>query len=131
VVTAIKGTVAPKLDGVADDEIWKQAPEAKFTAIKGVNFKDGAGTTSGSLRAAYVGDTVYFLLTYDDPTQSARRSPFVKGADGKWTKLNDPNDKGRRQQHILRRQIRADVERRRLHLRIQSEAQLSGGLSRR
>ena len=59
-----------------------------------MNFKDNSGTTSGTLQAVYVGDTIYFLLTYDDPTQSFRRSPFVKGQDGKWTKLVDPDDKG-------------------------------------
>jgi hypothetical protein len=94
VVTAIKGGEAPKIDGVADDAVWAAAPVTRFTAIKGANFKDNAGMTSGTLQAAYVGDTIYFLLTYEDPTQSFRRSPFVKGQDGKWSKLIDPDDKG-------------------------------------
>ena len=66
----------------------------RFTAIKGVNFKDGSGTTTGTIQAAYVGDTIYFLLSYDDPTQTFRRIAVREGADGKWTKLNDPDDKG-------------------------------------
>jgi hypothetical protein len=93
-VTAIKGDVAPKLDGVGDDEVWKKAPAAKFTAVKGANFKGNSGTTTGTIQVAYVGDTAYFLLTYDDPTETFRRAPFVKGQDGKWTKLADPDDKG-------------------------------------
>jgi hypothetical protein len=94
VVTAIKGDAAPKLDGIGDDAVWKKAQLSRFTAIKGVNFKDNGGTTNGTIQIAYVGDTIYFLLTYEDPTQSFRRSPFVKGQDGKWTKLTDPDDKG-------------------------------------
>jgi len=94
IVTAVKGDAVPKIDGMGDDAIWKKAPATRFTAIKGVNFKDGAGTTTGTIQAAYVGDMIYFLLSYDDPTQSYRRMPFIKGADGKWTKLIDPDDKG-------------------------------------
>src|SRR3954471_23538368 len=94
VITAIKGDVAPQLDGIGDDAVWKKAPVAHFTAVKGVNFKDGNGTTSGTVQAAYVGDMIYFLISYDDPTETYRRSPFLKGQDGKWTKLADPEDKG-------------------------------------
>src|SRR5678815_3902187 len=58
----------------------------------GVNFKDG-GTTA-TLKAVYSGDMLYLLIQYADPTESVRRSPYVKGSDGKWTKLKDPDDKG-------------------------------------
>ena len=34
------------------------------------------------------------LVQYDDPTQSVRRFPFQKQADGTWKKLSDPKDKG-------------------------------------
>ena len=34
------------------------------------------------------------LLQYDDPTESVRRFPYQKQADGSWKKLGDPNDKG-------------------------------------
>ena len=46
------------------------------------------------MRSVYVGDTVYFMYQYRDATQSFRRSPWVKQADGSWAKLNDPADKG-------------------------------------
>ena len=94
VVTSAKATTAPKLDALASDPAWRNAPAAAFKAVKGMHFKDDAGNTEGTLQSLYVGDTIYFLLQYDDPTESYRRSPFVKGADGKWTKLNDPDDKG-------------------------------------
>lgn len=93
-VTAVKTTAAPKLDGAADDAIWKTAPVYNFKAIKGVNFKDGKGETSGTLQVAYTADSIYLLITYADPTMSVQRSPFVKQADGSWKKLSDPDDKG-------------------------------------
>ena len=37
---------------------------------------------------------VYFLVQYNDPTESMRRGPFQKQADGSWKKLKDPADKG-------------------------------------
>lgn len=93
-ITAVKAAVAPVLDGNADDAVWKSAPAIALTAVKGVNFKDNLGATTGTLQAAYSGDTLYMLLTYDDPTLSVRRSPFVKQADGSWVKSKDPDDKG-------------------------------------
>lgn len=93
-VPATKAVSAPKLDGVADDAAWKSAPVVKFDAVKGVNFKDGKGNTSGTVQAAYTADTVYLLITYDDPTMSVKHSPYVKKADGKWEKAKDPGDKG-------------------------------------
>jgi len=33
-------------------------------------------------------------VQYDDPTQSIRRVPYQKQADGSWKKLSDPKDKG-------------------------------------
>lgn len=93
-IIAAKTSVAPKLDGVADDAIWKSAPVYKFKAVKGVNFKDNKGETDGTVQAAYTGDMLYLLITYDDPTYSVRRSPYQKQADGTWKKLSDPNDKG-------------------------------------
>ena len=93
-VTAVKAAAAPKLDGVADDAVWKTAPVVKLTAIKGVNFKGNKGDTSATLQVAYTADTLYMLVTYEDPTYSVRRSPYVKKADGKWEQLKDPEDKG-------------------------------------
>lgn len=93
-IAAVKAATAPKLDGVADDAAWKTAPVMNFKAIKGANFKDNKGDTSGTLQAVYTADTLYLLITYEDPTLSVRRSPYVKKADGKWEKMKDPKDKG-------------------------------------
>ena len=91
-VTAVKGT--PVIDGTFDDAVWAQAPKVEFKAIKGLHFKDDSGNTSGTIQAAYDAERIYLLLTYEDPTNSVRRSPFVKGADGTWTKVKDPDDRG-------------------------------------
>jgi hypothetical protein len=93
-VPAVKAATAPKIDGAADDAVWKSAPVVKFDAVKGVNFKDGKGNTSGTVQAAYTADMVYLLIVYDDPTLSVRHSPYVKKPDGKWDRAKDPGDKG-------------------------------------
>ena len=69
-----------------------QADDRHLTG--GVNFANGKGATTATLKAVYSGDTVYFLVQYADPTNSIRRGPFQKQADGTWKKLKDPNDKG-------------------------------------
>ncbi|MBE0530966.1 MAG: ethylbenzene dehydrogenase [Rhodospirillales bacterium] len=92
-VTAVKGSAAPTLDGDAGDAVWGQATATSIKAVKGVNF-GGSGETTGSIKAAYVGDMLYVLLQWDDPTLSYQRAPYKKQADGSWAKLKDPDDKG-------------------------------------
>jgi hypothetical protein len=92
-VTAIAFDTAPTLDGVADDAAWAAAAPAKLHFKKGANFDD-KGSTDGTIRAARVGDELFLLLQYEDPTHSEQRSPYVKQADGSWQKLKDPEDKG-------------------------------------
>jgi hypothetical protein len=82
---------APALDGTID-EAWKAAAPLTVKAIAGRNLP--AGSTEITLRSAYAGDTIYFLMQYKDPTDSVKRGPWVKQADGSWQKLKDPADKG-------------------------------------
>jgi hypothetical protein len=77
---------------LADDAAWSKAQAITVQVSGGQNLKNGS--TTASLKAVYTADTIYFLLQYDDPTQSMRRSPFVKQPDGTWKKLADPDDKG-------------------------------------
>jgi hypothetical protein len=74
------------------EEAWKQAPPLTVKVVGGRNLPGGA--TEVTLRSLYTADTVYFLVQYNDPTESLRRSPWVKQADGSWQKLKDPADKG-------------------------------------
>ncbi len=91
VLTAVKVKTAPKLDGKVDD-VWKQAQPLTVKVIDGANLP--GGETDVSLRAVYSGEMVYFLAQYKEPTQSFRRAPWQKQADGTWTKMKDPKDKG-------------------------------------
>ena len=62
------------LDGVADDAAWSNAQEVVIpVASESNNF-----STDVSLKVVYSGDTVYFLVSYADPTESWFRSPWQK-----------------------------------------------------
>lgn len=91
VLVAKKVAAGPVLDGTMKD-VWNQAAPFSFKVVGGRNLT--GGSTEGTLRALYTADTVYFLFQYKDPTESVRRSPWVKQADGSWKKLRDPGDKG-------------------------------------
>ena len=91
VLVAKKVAAPPTLDGVMEDA-WKEAVPLTVKVVGGKNLP--GGTTEVTLRSVYSGDTVYFLMQYKDGTESIRRSPWVKQADGSWQKLKDPNDKG-------------------------------------
>jgi hypothetical protein len=81
---------APTLDGVADDAAWADAQELVIPVAGGAN----NFSADANLKAVYTDDTVYFVLTYADPTESWFRSPWQKQEDGSWKKITDPNDKG-------------------------------------
>ena len=81
---------APTLDGSADDAAWATAEAIEVEVANGFdNFE-----VTAELKAVYTADSVYFLLTYEDPTESWYRSPWVKQEDGTWKQDKDPNDKG-------------------------------------
>jgi len=88
-----KVAAAPALDGVASDAVWAAAKPLTVKLSGGNNF-GGSGETTATLKAVTAGDMIYFLLQYNDPTNSIRRGPYQKQADGSWKKLSDPADKG-------------------------------------
>jgi hypothetical protein len=87
-----KAATAPVLDGTAGDPAWAAAPPLAIKLSGGANFANGETTVT--LKSVVSGDTIYFLMQYADPTESKRRAPYQKQADGSWKKLSDPNDKG-------------------------------------
>jgi hypothetical protein len=91
VLVARKVAAAPATDGTMD-AAWREAAPLTVKVVGGRNLP--GGSTEVTLRAAYTADTVYFFMQYKDETQSVRRGPWVKQADGSWQKLKDPNDKG-------------------------------------
>jgi len=88
-----KATAAPALDGNANDAVWVSARPLTVKLGGGANF-GGTGETTATLKSVTNGDMIYFLLQYADPTNSVRRGPYQKQADGTWKKVSDPNDKG-------------------------------------
>lgn len=81
---------APTLDGAADEAFWADAPSVEIEVSGGGNESD----TTVSIRSVYSGDSVYFVVAWEDPTQSFIRSPWQKQEDGTWVKLSDPEDEG-------------------------------------
>jgi hypothetical protein len=92
ILTATKVATGPKATRGAADPAWAKAKPLKVDLVGGANFKDG-GTTA-TVKAVYTADTLYMLVQYADPTESVRRAPYQKQADGTWKKLKDPEDKG-------------------------------------
>jgi ethylbenzene dehydrogenase len=92
VVTAVQVAKPPVLAAGAGDPAWAKAKALRVPLAGGMNFKNGS--TTATIKAVYSGDMLYMLVQYDDPTQSVRRFPYQKQADGSWKKLTDPKDKG-------------------------------------
>ncbi|MBI4344663.1 MAG: ethylbenzene dehydrogenase [Euryarchaeota archaeon] len=88
-VAAIKVAAPPAIDGKVDD-LWSKAEAATFTTSGGAN----SGTSTVTMKAVYTDTDIYFLVEWTDPTESLRRSPWQKQADGTWAQLKDPSDKG-------------------------------------
>jgi hypothetical protein len=81
---------APTLDGAGDEAFWADAEEIVIEVDGGFNKFE----TKVYLKSVYTEDSVYFLMTYEDPTQSFFRSPWQMQEDGTWKQLKDPEDKG-------------------------------------
>ena len=93
-LTAVKVASAPNLASLDKDPAWAKAKALKIELSGGVHFADDKGETQASLKAVYTKDMLYMLIQYKDPTDSQRRGPYQKQADGSWKKLVDPEDKG-------------------------------------
>lgn len=96
-LVAVYTSAAPDLAAGAADPVWAKAKPLSAELTGGVNFGAAPGKkgeTVVTLKAAYTADMLYMLIQYKDPTNSVRRGPFQKQADGSWKKLKDPADKG-------------------------------------
>jgi len=93
-LVAMKVAAAPNMAALAADPAWARAQPLTVKLSDGVNFAGGKGETTATLKAVYTADMLYMLIQYGDPTNSMRRVPYQKQADGSWKKLTDPADKG-------------------------------------
>ena len=92
-LVAARTANAPNPAALAADPAWAAAQPLTVSLSGGANF-GGKGETTATMKALYTADTLYLLIQYADPTNSVRRGPYQKQADGSWKKLTDPADKG-------------------------------------
>ncbi len=85
-----KVDLAPKLDGVLDDEVWLRALSVRIHTQQGANL-GGSGESIVEVKAVHDGQKVYFAFTWSDPTRSLRRLPLIKKEDG-WRLVHDGAD---------------------------------------
>lgn len=87
-LTSVKTTTAPVIDGVPE-AIWDHATTMTVNVDGGAN----TGAHTVTLKSVYTDDSVYFLATWNDLTESLRRLPWQKQANGSWKQLNTPDAK--------------------------------------
>ncbi|CAG0973645.1 MAG: ethylbenzene dehydrogenase-related protein [Candidatus Methanoperedens sp.] len=88
-LNSLKVPAAPVIDGTPE-AIWDQATAMTVNVAGGAN----TGAHTVILKSVYTDDSVYFLASWNDPTESTRREPWVKQANGTWKPLKDPDDTG-------------------------------------
>jgi len=81
-LTSVKVTAAPAIDGMPD-ALWNQATAMTVNVAGGAN----TGAHTVTLKSLYTDDSVYFLVTWNDPSESLRRLPWQKQANGSWNQL--------------------------------------------
>jgi len=88
-LTSVKVTTAPVIDGMPE-ALWDQA------SAMTVNVAGGANTGTGivALKSVYIDDSVYFFAQWNDATESLRRLPWQKQANGSWMQLKTATKEG-------------------------------------
>jgi hypothetical protein len=95
-LVSIKTDQAPTIDGAVDAS-WEKAPAYKVrldqTPYKPDNFK-GITKTNATVKSMHDKENIYFLVQWEDPTQSLERVPWVKQPDGKWAQKRNRDQTG-------------------------------------
>lgn len=95
-LVSIKTAQAPTIDGTID-AAWEKAPAYKFkvdeTPYKPSTYK-GITKTNVTLKSMHDAENIYFLVQWEDPTESLERVPWVKQADGKWAQRRNRDQTG-------------------------------------
>lgn len=85
------------IDGTAD-QLWDGAKSVKVKLnklpYKPDNGYKGIKKTTVEMKSLYDDEYVYFLVSYDDPTKSIDRFPWVKQEDGSWKQLSNKDSTG-------------------------------------
>ena len=88
-LTSVKVTTAPVIDGMPE-ALWDQASAMTVNVAGGANSGPGMVT----LKSVYTDDSVYFFAQWNDPTESLRRLPWQKQANGSWMQLKTATKEG-------------------------------------
>lgn len=96
-LVSLKTTTPIVLDAVAETA-WNKATAVEIdlteTPYKPNNGYDGMKQTKMRIKSLYDAENVYFLIQYDDPTESLARFPWVKQSDGTWKQLMNKDNTG-------------------------------------
>lgn len=96
-LVSVKAEQPPVIDGTVEGA-WEKAPAYKITLdetpYKPSNGYKGVTKTTVTMKSMYDKEHVYFLIQWDDPTQSIERFPWVKQADGSWKQLKNLDSTG-------------------------------------
>ncbi len=94
---AVKAPSAPVIDGKVD-AAWDKAKALKIkldkTPYKPSNGFNGITNTTATIKAMYDDRNIYFLIQWDDPTESLNRFPWVRQPDGSWKQLKNKDSTG-------------------------------------
>jgi hypothetical protein len=90
ILVSVPVTEAPTLDGLADEVFWADAEIIEVELRRGANM----GESVVNIKSVYTEDSVYFLVTWTDPTESYLRFPWEMQEDGSWIQLSDPENTG-------------------------------------
>ncbi|AWF82693.1 hypothetical protein BTJ40_18800 [Microbulbifer sp. A4B17] len=70
-----------EIDGLAQESVWSLLSPLRIHTDGGANFHDGSSTVS--LKAVHNQQEIFFLITWEDPTESLKHLP-IKKMDSGW-----------------------------------------------
>ena len=89
-LVSVPADEAVELDGVVDEVAWENAEEIELDLHRGANMEESVAT----VKSVYTEDMIYFLVQWEDPTESFLRFPWEMQEDGSWIQLVDPDNEG-------------------------------------
>ena len=96
-LTSVRTDKPVLLSGTADN-VWSKAAPLKVKLdnlpYDPSNGYDGMKETTVTLKSLYDDEYIYFLLQYDDPTESLARFPWIKQKDGTWKQMKNKDSTG-------------------------------------
>jgi hypothetical protein len=96
-LTSVKTNKHILLSGTPDNA-WQKAAPLKVTLdnlpYEPSNGYEGMQKTTVTMKSLYDDDYIYFLIQYDDATESLARFPWIKQKDGTWKQMSNKDSTG-------------------------------------